>query len=205
MGIGDVEMGDRYPLQVTQFEADIRIANQLTKIYLERGGGGNSYESYALAWYFAGMFTAIDSFDKRGKKGYLFTIGDEMPTPYIRPEDLQRVFGGELIKSKLDMEQLLSMATKRYEVFHIMVEEGSNYRSMPDRTKNAWIKLLGQRAIPLSDHTKLSEVIVSTIQVNEGEADDKVIASWDKSTSMVVANAIRDLSKNVSSGAVVRF
>ena len=68
MGIGDVEVGDIAPLQVTQFEADIRIAEQLEKIYFEKGGGGNSYESYALAWYFAGLHTSIDCFEKRNKK-----------------------------------------------------------------------------------------------------------------------------------------
>ena len=75
MGVGDVEAGDRAPLQVTQFEADIRIAEQLQKLYLEQGGGGNTYESYSLAWYFAATRTAIDCFTKRGKKGYLFTVG----------------------------------------------------------------------------------------------------------------------------------
>ena len=83
MGIGDVRAGDRAPLQCTQFEADIRIAEQLKNIYLEGGGGGNDFESYALAWYFAAMHTSIDCFEKRNKKGYLFTIGDEGPTPDI--------------------------------------------------------------------------------------------------------------------------
>jgi hypothetical protein len=41
MGIGDVEAGDRSPLQVSQFEADIRLAEQLEKLHVEHGGGGN--------------------------------------------------------------------------------------------------------------------------------------------------------------------
>ena len=51
MGIGDLAYDD-YPIQASQFESDIRIAEQLDKIYFEGGGGGNSYESYTSAWIF---------------------------------------------------------------------------------------------------------------------------------------------------------
>lgn len=51
MGIGDLAY-DTYPIQASQFESDIRIAEQLDKIYFEFGGGGNWFESYTAAWYF---------------------------------------------------------------------------------------------------------------------------------------------------------
>ena len=51
MGIGDLYCDDA-PIQASQFESDIRIAEQLDKIYFEGGGGGNGYESYTAAWYF---------------------------------------------------------------------------------------------------------------------------------------------------------
>ena len=50
MGIGDLAY-DCAPLQISQFESDVRIAEQLDKIYFEGGGGGNRYESYTGAWY----------------------------------------------------------------------------------------------------------------------------------------------------------
>ena len=57
MGIGDLAY-DHCPAQATQFESDVRILDQTTKIYFEAGGGGNTYESYTQAWYF-GLFNTI--------------------------------------------------------------------------------------------------------------------------------------------------
>ena len=44
MGIGDLSCDDA-PIQISQFESDIRIAEQMDAIYFEGGGGGNRYES----------------------------------------------------------------------------------------------------------------------------------------------------------------
>ena len=205
MGIGDVEC-DRAPLQITQFEADIRIAKQLEKLYLEGGGGGNSYESYAIAWYFAAMHTSIDCFDKRGKRGYLFTAGDEEPTPRLTAAHLKH-FLGEGPQADLMAADLLAMASRQYDVYHLMVEEGSHFRRHGDKVVKKWTNLLGQRAVRLSDHTKFAETVVSLIQVNEGADRDTVINSWDGSTSIVVANALSDVpaEHHDTSGGLVTF
>jgi len=202
-GIGDVEAGDRAPFQPTQFEADIRIAEQLEKIFLEGGGGGNHYESYALTWWFAARHVSTDCFEKRGKKGYLFTIGDELPTPYLRKQDIEKVFGSEAVVGfqgdRVSMDVLLTEVTRKWEVFHLTVEEGSNGG---EREKNAWHELLGQRAMVLSDHTKMAEVIVSAIQILEGESKDVVTKSWDGSTSLVVSKATQGLTVGTKSSEV---
>ena len=48
MAIDDVHAYSHTPLQVSQFEADIRILEQLRKIVLVGGGGGNRSESYEV-------------------------------------------------------------------------------------------------------------------------------------------------------------
>lgn len=204
MGIGDVEAGDRAPLQTTQFEADIRIADQLTKIWLEGGGGGNSYESYHLPWYFAGMHTSIDCFEKRGKKGYLFTVGDEETPKGLNKKYIEQVFGDKL-QANLNLHDMLDMATKMYHVFHIMVEEGNHYRHRGHKVVSKWTDLLGQRAIKLSDHTKLAEVIVSTIQLNEGGLTDDIVDSWDGTTGLVVKRALDGMDITKQSGDIVNL
>jgi hypothetical protein len=201
MGIGDVK-SDRAPLQVTQFEADIRIADQLTKIYLEGNGGGNSCESYTFPWYFAAMHTSIDCFEKRGKKGYLFTVGDEEVPPLLRAEEIEE-FLGYKPETDFTAADLLTIVSRQYEVFHIMVEEGQHMRYHADNVIKSWTELLGQRAIRLSDHTKLSEVIVSIIQTIEGEVKDKITASWDNTTALVVSKAINGLTAADATGDIV--
>jgi hypothetical protein len=191
MGIGDV-LYDRAPLQVTQFEADIRIAKQLEKLWLEKGGGGNSCESYNLPWYFAAMHTAIDCFEKRGKKGYLFTVGDEEP-PLDLPAAAITRFLGSRPQRNFSSRELLTLVGRMYHVFHVIVEEGNHARHDPRGVRNRWTDLLEQRVIGLSDHTKLAEVVVSAIEVNEGRDRDKVVKSWSKQTALVVQRAVGSL------------
>ena len=119
MGIGDFAY-DTYPLQVTQFESDIRIAEQVDKVYFEGGGGGNSYESYTAAWYFAAKHTKLDCWN-RGKKGILITLGDENLNPYIPYRQLANVTG-DTLQADVETADLYKEVTKKYDVHHIYVD-----------------------------------------------------------------------------------
>lgn len=191
MAFGDAWC-DRSPLQVTQFEADIRIAEQLSKFYIEGNGGGNGYESYNLPWYFAATRTRCDAWLKRNKKGYLFTVGDEPPPPELKASHVKTFLGGGL-QDDINTADLLKLTTKNWEVFHIIVEEGMYCRSKPQQTKGAWNKLLGARAVCLSDHRNLPELIVSILQVAQGERPEDVAESWGGQTAMVILDAMRGL------------
>jgi hypothetical protein len=200
MGVGDA-YSDRGPLQVTQFEPDIKIAQQLAQIWLEGNGGGNGGESYHLPWYFAARHTSIDCFEKRKKKGYLFTVGDENPHKVLTREQVKTIFGDD-IERDLTSAELLDMVSRSYHVFHLLVEESN---SCTAAVKRNWQALLGERAIPMSDHTKLAELIVSTIQVNEGASVADVMKSWSGDTSVVVARGLNGLAPAAASRSMVRF
>jgi hypothetical protein len=178
MAIGDIDH-DRAPIQVSQFEADIRIAEQLQDIYLEGGGGGNDHESYDLPWYFAGQRTAIDCFTKRGKKGYLFTIGDEGTPTGIRASQVKGLFGSNE-ETDYTPSELLAMASEKYHVFHIIVEQGSYASRALPRVTSQWRELLGKRAVLMSDYELLPEVILSVIAVSEGGDPEQTVTSWEK-------------------------
>jgi hypothetical protein len=178
MAIGDA-FCDRAPLQVSQFETDIRIAEQLKSLYIEEGGGGNAFESYDLPWYFAGRRTSIDCFEKRGKKGYIFTMGDEPPPPQgLASSQLNGIFGGGE-QADYTSADMLALAQEKYNVFHVIIEQGSYARTRPTEVKNAWQKLLGKKAISLSDANYMTEVILSVMDVNEGKNPEDVINSWE--------------------------
>lgn len=205
MAIGDAN-ADQAPLQVSQFEADNRVVEQLLQVWLEGNGGGNGWESYNLPWYFAANHTSTDAFEKRGKKGYLFTMGDETCPPGLTPEQVKKVCGDELSET-LSNEDLLAAVSRMYHVFHLIVEEGSHCRGGGlDSVMKSW-SFMGQHVLRLSDYTKMPEVIISAIQITEGADVAAVTKSWKGDTALVVANATRGLTAAgaAATGAVTRF
>lgn len=197
MGIGDANF-DRAPLQVSQFEADKTIIDQLTKLYLEHGGGGNGFESYNLAWYFARYHTVHDAMMKRHKRGYLFTVGDEEAPGDLTHDQIVRFVSDKDSEYDLSTAGLLKACQQVYDVFHVVIEEGDYARTAPDKVMRSWNKLLGQHVIPLSDHTKLAETIVSAIAVAEGNH-----VNWDKDTAAVVHEATKNLPRPPTTGRPV--
>jgi hypothetical protein len=195
MGIGDAAC-DRAPLQVSQFEADNRIVEQLTKLWLERGGGGNNHESYDLPWYFAARHTSHDSMLKRGKRGYLFTVGDEETPEVLTRDQLKRYLGTSPesdVVSRLSLEE----AQRSYDVFHVIIEEGDHCRHSLEKVRSSWSKLLGQRVIGLSDHKLLAQTIVSAIQVAEGADHAKAVTGWGARAESIIGGAVQNLPRGV--------
>ncbi len=193
MAVGDAEC-DRAPLQATQFEADIRLAEQLKDLWIEGGGGGNGGESYHLPWYFAATRTSIDCFEERGKKGYLFTIGDEPLLPGIDAPNLARVFGDGEARS-LSSADMLAMANRKYEVFHILLTGVGYAVSNLDGVLRSWTPVLGDHVVPCSNHAHIAEVIVSVLQAAEGADRDEVITSWRPDVAETVRKALYRIVK----------
>lgn len=193
MAVGDANC-DRAPLQVSQFEADKRIIEQLTQIYLEHGGGGNRFESYNLPWYFAAFHTEHDSLIKRGKRGYLFTVGDEEVPGDLTNAQIE-AFIGDTLEQPLTTKDMLQLAQRSYDVFHIIIEEGDYASRHAERVRGSWEKLLGQRVISLADHKKLAETIVSAIEVSETGNADEATLHWGGDTARIVHEAVKRLPK----------
>lgn len=174
MGIDDIfaVRGHVGALQVSYFEPDLKIVEQLRKLWLVGNGGGNGSESYDLAWYFAGKHTYLENFEKTGKPGFLFTFGDE-PAPYrpVPAEYLAAVFGPGNYESATP-ENSLRMAQQKYQVFHVSIEMGGYDLS-------GWDKMLGNNHLRLRqrDVGHLTEVVLATMAIAGGANINEVIAS----------------------------
>jgi hypothetical protein len=183
MGVDDAHTYKvRDSLQVSQFEADLRILEQLREIFLVSGGGGNRSESYDLPWYFAAHKTKIDCFDKRGEKGFLFTMGDE-EAPYrtMTADKFRQVFGtGEY--QDMTPAEMLAEAKERYHVFHIVIEQGDYARTCSEAVRRTWTDLMGPNVLFLKDFRALPDLILATLKIVRGAEIGKVIASADQST-----------------------
>ena len=161
IGIGDFECDDA-PLQVSQFESDVRIAQRIDDIYMEHGGGGNGYESYSAAWYFGLYKTKLDAFTKQGRKGIIITMGDEPLNPDLPAERLKQVLD-ERETGIVKTPELYKKACEKFDIFHISINDSSSsydwHKQGIERTFNP---LLGERA-KVSTIDNLANTIVSCI------------------------------------------
>ena len=177
--VGDA-YSDQVPLQIGQFESDNRQDEQLECFYLEGGGGGGNHESYQLFAYFMARHAELDSVKKRGKKGYLFIIGDERVYDKIDRRQVEEIFG-ERLQEDIPTTQIFAELREKFEVFFLFAAQGSY---QPEGVMYAggglgsdgagvcyWRDLLGQNAIILEDADAVCETIALTIGLMEGVVD----------------------------------
>lgn len=200
--IGD-HISDEAPLQIGQFEAGApELTHWLTSTWLEGGGGGGGTESYLLAWHFAAKHTSIDCYEKRGQKGILFTIGDEVSHSKVTSSYLRDILGYTQADD-ITAEDALAQAQETYHVFHIHVNEAS-YKDSPT-VLGYWKKMLNERLIILEDHKHIAEVIAATTAMVHGVDLATITAGFDAKTKKSVETALARVDTSVakkSSGVI---
>ena len=179
--IGDVT--DEAPLQVTQFESDIRIAEQLMDLWIE-GSGGDSPEDYQLLWYFADKHTDTDSFKKRQKKGFCFTIGDAEFHNGLKKNDIKNIFNEDA--PDIGTKKLAENASAKYELFHIDLNCGKESAAhyIPGRVMS----------LKPTEVKYLPDVIIAAMRLVNGMSKDDIVKDLDFSAKPVVKRAIGSLN-----------
>ena len=165
--IGDATC-DRVPLQIGQFESDNRMDEHLGNIVLEGGGGGQMNESYELALHFMARHTSIDCFEKRGRRGYLFIIGDEMAYPKVFGRHRRDILG-ESSTEDVPLRTVVKELTRMYDTYFLL-PSGTAYAGN-DTVLSFWRTLLGQNALELDDLDAACETIGLTVGLGEGAID----------------------------------
>ena len=160
---------DVSPVQVTQFESDIRIAEQLLELYFENGGQGDVVPT--CLWHFLANHTNIDAIKKRNQKGFVFTIGDNATirrdiSPAIT---ISNVMGDE--SNAKTPEDVLKEAEKKFHLFHIMIGG--------DNTYNRQLMNGHAMTIQKTDIDLIPQIIISTIQLQNGKHRKDVLNQWD--------------------------
>jgi hypothetical protein len=194
--IGDATC-DVAPLQVGQFESGIEIEEDLGKLYLEGGGGGHITESYELALYFMARHTAIDCYEKRSQRGYLFVIGDEIPYAKVKRKEVEALIGDGL-QASIPVEEVVAELQRTYDVYHVLPKMTSNWNNPVVHRR--WVELLGQNALRLEEPAAICELLASTIGVAEGKVDLEHLTDdlQEAGSSAAAARAVRNTLIEVS-------
>ncbi len=178
MGIGDLAY-DRAPIQASQFESDIRIAEQLDQVFFEGGGGGNSFESYTAAWYFGLNNTRLDC-HTRGKKALIITMGDEPLNPYLPCKPLEATLGANL-EADIETGELYKQVIEKFEVFHLAVIDpkscGARYEKDIMSTFGRYLDENHLKKVNLDNITPMIIDIVTGFATNKTDIEQHSVAS----------------------------
>jgi hypothetical protein len=165
LAVGDANC-DQAPLQVGQFESSAELMDQwLTWTYLE-GGGGDYPESYELALYFLAMHTAMDCWEKRRKRGYLFITGDATPFPTLSRHIVESIIGDRL-DDDLTVEEVVAKLQETFVPFFVIPDQ--------ERRRNCerrWRDLLGDHVVCMDTPEDVCAVTAGALALCERVVPD---------------------------------
>jgi hypothetical protein len=174
---------------------------QLGQILLEGGGGGQMCESYELAMYYMARHTSIDCYEKRGKRGYLFMIGDELPYPAVSGKLVHEVIGDPRHHRGIGVDAMVAELSEKYDVYYIL-PAGAAYAGHP-KVLGTWRGLLGQNVLELDDLDAVCETIALTVGLGEDAIGlDEGLSDLDGLGSKAGASVSKALAK-LDRGALV--
>jgi hypothetical protein len=165
MAFSDVASNEA-PLQVGQFESTAELMDQwLTWCWLE-GGGRTAYESYELAIYFAARHTAMDCWEKRKKRGYLFITGDEPSYPIVKKAEVDSVVGAK-IPADIPLAEIVREANRTFNTYVLIPDPGR-----AAKVGDFWRGVLGKNAIAMSSPADTCPVAAGLVALGEGVVPD---------------------------------
>jgi hypothetical protein len=161
--------------QLGQFESGSKeLLDAVNNIIIPHNGGGNSGESYHLAFYAMARHTYSQPFAEDGQKGVMFLIGDEEPCIFdadpaisgTTPEIAKEVFGDDN-EAVVTMLESVRQVAKQYNIFIIRPD-----RSSSGSVTKKWQKLLesaGENPENVIDSLQTTAEVIATMVLLIGQ------------------------------------
>lgn len=162
--VGDIN-SDKYPIQICDYSILRNLDAWFKRIcWLERNGGGQTYESYELfAWFYLNRVERPNA-----KNPFLLFTGDEGFYPEIKGSDLRQHFGGEA--SNISAEEVFAALLKKYKgnVFLLHRRYGGSSRSDKEIVKQ-WENVLGSpRVIKMKEDAAIADLTLGVFALASG-------------------------------------
>jgi hypothetical protein len=194
---------DQYPIQVCDFEAGIKLDDELKKICLEGRGGGQMRETYELsAYYFAHKCDM-----KKAKIPFVFFIVDEAPYKELNKDFIKEHIGddiGEDIDSKQVFRDLFKKFRGNVYIFQNNYN-GSSYGSDSKEIGKSWKTVLGKtyenHLIHIKEEKSIIDLLLGTIAMVSGSRDlatyktDMLSRGQTETRISVVEESLGDISR----------
>lgn len=189
MAIGDTYCDDA-PVQMSQFESDVRIARAFDDVWFEAGGGSNEWESYTAAWYMAAYRTDLDAW-KRGGRGVLITLGDEVINPSLSLPELRRFIGGSERREPADLSSraLYDAVRGKYDVYHVCIDHFHGARDEYVRKcRESFAEVIGDDHAFVSTVDELPQLISRIVRDHAASLPDPTVVSAEPSSTKLDEN-----------------
>ena len=149
---------DSAPLQVADFSQSMELVENLEKMYIEHGGGGQHHESYETMLYYYWKHCELPD----AETPFLFIIGDEGFYDTVSKDHLRRWLG-EKEAREVDSREVIRQLLRKFagNVFLLHLD----YRTplLDGEIVAQWREVLGENLIHLTDPTLVVEVMLGLI------------------------------------------
>jgi hypothetical protein len=112
--------------------------------------------------------TSIDCHEKRGRRGYLFVIGDEAPYRMVKRHEVRNIIGDKL-QANIPVEKLIAEVQRTYDTYYVLPKMTAHWDN--PTVHRRWVQLLGQNVLRLEEPAAICELIASTIGIAEQKVD----------------------------------
>jgi hypothetical protein len=179
---------DQSPLQVGQFESEAPLIDRwLAATHLE-GGGGALGESYDLAMWFAAKHTAMDCWEKRQKKGYLFLTGDETPWMELARNHVTGLLGDPM-QADVPIGDVVREVQKTFHTFFLIPDAR---RAATEQCGAVWSVLLHERCIVLETPEDTAAIAALCVGIEEGALRDEAAIASQIEHGLRATGPVRD-------------